>query len=74
MFDQLSNKQIYDNSYVGFEFEFFTPMEKRSVAAKFARALGKKIKWFSNINQDFIPTHEEFKVSPVYSNGYKEVT
>jgi hypothetical protein len=73
MFDSLSNKQIYDNTYIGFVFEFFTPIEKRSVAAKFAKALGKKIKWFTNLNSDFNPTHEEFKVSPVYSNGYKEL-
>jgi hypothetical protein len=74
MFESISNKEIYDNSYLGFTFEFFTPVEKRSVAAKFARALGKSVKWFNHLNSDFNPTHEEFKVSPVYSNGYKEIS
>ena len=72
MFRSISNKEIYDNSYLSFIFEFYTPIEKRSIAAKFARALGKNIKWFTKVKSDFIPTNEEFKIFPAYSNGYKE--
>ena len=73
MFKSLSVKQIYDNSQIAFVFEFFTPLNKREAAAKIARALGKKVKWFTD-SSDFEPTFESFKLAPTYSNGYKEST
>jgi len=73
MFKSLSVKQIYDNSQISFVFEFFTPLNKREAAAKFARALGKKVKWFTD-SSDFVPTSESFKLAPTYLNGYKEST
>jgi hypothetical protein len=74
MFKTLSAKEIYDNSSLAFTFEFFTPLAKREVAAKLARALGKKVKWFNEVESSFEPTYEAFKVAPAYSNGYKEVS
>lgn len=74
MFKSLSSKEIYDRSSLSFTFEFFTPLTKREAAAKFARSLGKKIKWFSDVSPEFEPTYEAFRLSPTYSNGYKEVS
>lgn len=74
MFKSISNKTIYDNSQLSFIFEFFTPLSKREASAKFARALGRRVKWFTDANDSFEPTFETFKVAPVYSNGYKEIT
>ena len=74
MFKSLSTKEIYDNSSLSFVFEFFTPLNKREAAAKFARGLGKKVKWFTQINSDFEPTHESFKIAPIYSKEYKEIS
>jgi hypothetical protein len=74
MFKSLSAKEIYDNSSLAFTFEFFTPLSKREAAAKLARGLGKKIKWFSEVDSGFEPTHEAFKIAPTYSNGYKEIS
>jgi hypothetical protein len=48
-------------------------MRKMDAAAKISRALGKKIRWFSEVKNDFNPTNETFKLSPTYSNGYKEM-
>lgn len=73
MFKSLDKKDIYDNSQISFCFEFFSPMRKMDAAAKMSRALGKKIKWFSEVKSDFIATNETFKLSPTYSNGYKEM-
>jgi hypothetical protein len=73
MFKSLDKKNIYDNSQISFCFEFFSPMRKMDAAAKISRALGKKIKWFSEVKSDFKPTNETFKLSPTYSNGYKEM-
>ncbi len=74
MFKSISNKKIYDNSQLSFVFEFFTPLNKREAAAKFARALGRRVKWFTSSNESFEPTFETFKISPIYSNGYKEIS
>ncbi len=73
MFKSLDKKNIYDNTQISFCFEFFSPMKKMDAAAKISRALGKKIKWFSEIKNDFRPTNETFKLAPTYSNGYKEM-
>jgi len=74
MFKSIAKKKIYDNSSLSFVFEFFTPLNKREAAAKFARALGKKMKWFTDVDSDFEPTYESFKIAPIYSNGYKEIS
>jgi len=74
MFKSLSSKEIYDNSYLSFSFEFFSPLNKREAAAKIARAVGKKVKWFNELESSYLPTHESFKLAPTYSNGYKEST
>jgi hypothetical protein len=73
MFKSLDKKSIYDNTQISFCFEFFSPMRKMDAAAKISRALGKKVKWFSEISSDFKPTNETFKLAPTYSNGYKEM-
>lgn len=73
MFKSLDKKNIYDNTQISFCFEFFSPMRKMDAAAKISRALGKKIRWFSEIKNDFKPTNETFKLAPTYSNGYKEM-
>jgi hypothetical protein len=74
MFKSISSKDIYDNSTLSFTFEFFTPLNKREAAAKIARALGKGVKWFTDVETSFEPTYESFKLAPTYSNGYKEST
>jgi hypothetical protein len=73
MFKSLDKKDIYDNASISFCFEFFSPMRKMDAAAKIARALGKKVKWFSDIDPKFSATNETFSLAPTYSNGYKEM-
>jgi len=73
MFKSLDKKNIYDNSQISFCFEFFSPMRKMDAAAKISRALGKKVKWFTDVKSDFKATNETFKLAPTYSNGYKEM-
>lgn len=73
MFKSLDKKNIYDHAQISFCFEFFSPMRKMDAAAKIARALGKKVKWFTDIKSDFKATNETFKLAPTYSNGYKEM-
>lgn len=73
MFKSLDKKSIYDSTKISFCFEFFSPMRKMDAAAKISRALGKNIKWFKEVKNDFTPTNEMFKLAPTYSNGYKEM-
>jgi len=74
MFKSLSTKEIYDNSSLAFTFEFFTPLNRRDVSSKLSKTLGKKIKWFNDIEATFEATYDTFRVSPRYSNGYKEMS
>lgn len=74
MFKSISNTELYNRVTLSFIFEFFTPINKREVSAKFARALGKKVKWFTDSKSEFKPTSESFKLEPTYSNNYKKVT
>jgi len=74
MYKSISKKALYDNASLSFVFEFHTDLDKRRASAKLARALGKKVKWFKEIDASFTPTFETFKVSPIYSNGYKEIS
>jgi hypothetical protein len=73
MFKSISNTELYNHISLSFIFEFFTPINKREVSAKFARALGKKVKWFTDSKNGFKPTNESFKLEPTYSNKYKSV-
>jgi hypothetical protein len=73
MFKSLDNKKIYDHTQISFVFEFFSPVNRREAAAKISKALGKKVKWFSDISATFEADYSTFKLAPVYSNGYKEM-
>jgi hypothetical protein len=73
MFKSLDNKKIYDNTQISFVFEFFSPMNRREAASKISKALGKNVKWFSDISATFEANYSTFKLAPVYSNGYKEM-
>lgn len=70
MFGSLEKKKIYENSHLSFVFEFYSPIQKRELAAKFARGLGRKVKWFKEIDESYSPTNETFKLSPIYSGGF----
>ena len=74
MFKSLADKEIYDASSLAFVFEFYTPLDKRKTAGKFSRALGKRVKWFKKPDASFEPTFETFKIAPIYSHGYKEIS
>jgi hypothetical protein len=73
MFKSIESAHLYENSYLSFEFEFFSKLNKREAAAKLARALGKKVKW-ANDSIQVKPTLKTFTLCPTYSNGYKENT
>lgn len=73
MFKSLTDKKIYENSNLGFTFEFFSPLKKNELAAKIARNLGKRVKWFKDINESFHPTYEIFKLTPKYDSGFDMV-
>ena len=74
MFKSLIDKKIYEAASLAFVFEFYTPLDKRKAAGKFSRALGKKVKWFKKPDESFEPTFETFKIAPIYSHGYKEIS
>lgn len=73
MFTKLAMKDVYDNSYLSFVLEFFTPLSKKEAAGRFSNALGKKIEHRDALENKVEPTYEKFTLAPNYSNGFKEM-
>jgi hypothetical protein len=68
----LSNDFFY-SAKIGFEFEFFTNLNRNDVANKLGKILGKKILVFKKYHSNFVPTKDTFKLEPDYSGGSKMV-
>jgi len=69
MFKDITNHKVYENTIVGLEFEFFSPLSRKVLASKLSKLLNKKViasdVYHSNIKvSDFI-----FKIEPDYSGG-----
>jgi hypothetical protein len=74
MFLEINKKDLFENTLVAFNFEFYSPLKKNELAAKFARNLGKKVKWFANVNETMQPSIEIFKLAPTLSSKFNSVS
>lgn len=74
MFSEINKQEVFENALVSFDFEFYSPLKKNELAAKFARNLGKRVKWFSEVSESENPTREIFKISPTISSKFTAVT
>jgi hypothetical protein len=68
----LSNDFFY-SAKLGFEFEFYSNLNRNDIASKLGKVLGKKILVFSKYHSNFVPTKDIFKLEPDYSGGSKMV-
>lgn len=68
----LSNDFFYSVK-LGFEFEFYSNLNRNEIAEKLGRSIGKKILVFSKYHSNFKPTKDIFKLEPDYSGGSKMV-
>lgn len=70
MANLLSNDFFY-SSKLGFEFEFFSNLNRNEIVDTLGKSLGKKIILFNKYHSDFKPTKDIFKLEPDYSGGSK---
>lgn len=70
MANLLSNDFFY-SAKLGFEFEFFSNLNRNEIADSLGKTLGKKILLFSKYHSGFKPTKDIFKLEPDYSGGSK---
>lgn len=71
MFKSLDRKKIYEGSNLAYSFEFYSPIRKRDLASKFAKVLGKKVKWFSEVTEGLDASPDSFILSPIHSSNSK---
>lgn len=71
MYKDLSHKNLFDNVKIGFEFEFFSPIERPELAKKLEETLGKKVIWTDDYHSDIPVSNTEFKLEPDFSGGFK---
>lgn len=71
MYIELDKSNVYNSSKLSFLFEFKSPIRRRDLASKLSKNLGKKVKWFKGVNENFSPTSEVFKLSNKYNEKSK---
>ena len=71
MYTDLEKRNIFENVKLGFEFEFFSPVDRQRLAEIFERSLGRKVMW-TNQYKSNIPVNEtQFKLEADFSGGFK---
>jgi hypothetical protein len=74
MFKSLDDKNIYESTKLSFNFDFFSPLNRKEAASKLAKALGVKIMWSNKLSKAYESNNSGFKLVPTYSKGYKELS
>jgi hypothetical protein len=69
----LSSVNFFYCVNIGFEFEFYSDLNRNEIALDLGKVLGKKIMVFSKYHSSFKPTKDIFKIEPDYSGGSKMV-
>ena len=72
MANLLSNDFFYSVK-LGFEFEFYSNLNRNEITYGLGKVLGKKILLFNKYHSKFTPTKDIFKLEPDYSGGSKMV-
>ncbi len=72
MANLLSNDFFY-SAKLGFEFEFYSNLNRNEITDSLGKVLGKKILLFNKYHSKFKPTKDIFKLEPDYSGGSKMV-
>lgn len=69
----LRSRDFLYSAQVGFEFEFYSNLNRNEIAANLGKSIGKKIILFNKYHSNFKPTKDVFKLEPDYSGGSKMV-
>jgi hypothetical protein len=69
----LSSRDFFYSAKVGFEFEFYSNLNRNEIVENLGKAIGKKVLLFNKYHSIFKPTKDIFKLEPDYSGGSKMV-
>jgi len=70
VYNNIENKFLFDNTNVGFSFQFFSPLSRKKIASKLAKYLGKNVISVGNKRQiRFVD--EAIYVSPDFDGGHR---
>jgi hypothetical protein len=71
MYKDLTKQSLFDNVNLGFEFEFFSPIERAELAEKLSSLLGKNVISTNDYGSDIPVSYSDFKIEPDFSGGFK---
>jgi hypothetical protein len=71
--NDLIGKGFLYSAKIGFEFEFYSNLNRNEIAEGLSKSLNKKVKVFDKYHSKFQPTANLFKLEPDYSGGSKMV-
>jgi hypothetical protein len=71
MYKDLTKRNLFDNLNLGFEFEFFSPLNRKELSEKLSKVLGKRVHWTNQYHSDIQVGDGEFKLEPDFSGGFK---
>jgi hypothetical protein len=69
----LRDRDFFYAVKVGFEFEFYSNLNRAEICENLGKSIGKKIILFNKYHSKFKPTKDIFKLEPDYSGGSKMV-
>ena len=68
----VGNESLY-SAKIGFEFEFYSNLNRNEIAEDLSKFLGKRIRVFNRYHSSFKPTPNIFKLERDYSGGSKMI-
>jgi hypothetical protein len=71
MYKDINKRKLYDNTRIGFEFEFFSPIDRKTLAESLEKVLGRKVIWTDDYHSDIPVSESQFKLEPDFSGGFK---
>lgn len=71
MYTDLSKKQIYDNTKIGFSADFFSPLKRGRIASKLSEALRRRVLHSDVYKTGGEATDTVFKLFPNFFGGFK---
>lgn len=71
MFTDIKDHKIFTGVFIGFEFEFYSPLSRKELANKLGKILNKKIIPSNIYHSNIKVTDSIFKLEPDYSGGKK---
>ena len=70
MYDNIDNKFLYDNTNVGFSFQFYSPLSRKKLATKLSRYLGENVIALNN-SKDIKFVDDTVYIVPDFNGGHK---